>query len=1333
MGNLLQITNSPNAIINWQSFSIGTNEITRFIQQSNSSAVLNRVTSQDPSRILGTLQSKLSDGVTTGGRVFLINPNGIVFGAGSQVDVGSIVASSLRMSDADFLNGRMRFTDGLGKAVENYGNIGTTSGGNVYLVGAAVTNSGIITTPKGEVVLAAGSSVELVNPGTPNLRVEIVAPDNQARNLGQIVADAGRVGIYAGIINHSGTIRADSAQTTEDGRIVLKATKHTTLEAGSVTTANGRKGGTIEIQSGDTTLVTGKVEATGSAGKGGTVHVLGEQVGLIGDARIDVSGATGGGTVLVGGDFQGKNPEVQNALRTVIGSNASIAADAIAKGDGGKVIVWSDEMTRAYGAISARGGRQSGDGGLVEVSSKGWLDFHAKVDTRAPKGKSGTLLLDPTNIEIVASCCGGEGSEGSFSSSGDPSIFQADFRPGGSTTPSQITWADIDAQLASTNVVITTSDNDGNPGQAGNISVLAAGNYNRPHYLQLVAHNNINVDESITNNGSGEIRMFAGWNGADAVNPSVNGFSGGTISLNAPVSTTGNMVLVAGDSINQTADARVTAATLWAESVFGNVNMHLAPNRVDTLAGRAGNELFSFGGTFRFRNAQALIIGSHSRGSGIRVDGGEGSGSANINVNVTSGNLTVNEEVRAQSSGTGTATVTLSAANRLHVGGSEGEVVALGGAGRDGTVNLSAGAGGIRVDGVEGIRATGGHGGTGQGGAGTINMTTDGDITIENVFVQATGGPGDGGGGAARIDFSAAGATDIQGASIQARGATATGSEGSTGGAGRILMHSDGTLTIEGGSRVEALGGDGITGRGGLGEISLTAGNLIIRGGSIVWADGGEGSAASGRAGGAGRLSLLSPGNITVAGAEGMGAFGGNGRVGGEAVTVFSAGGAMSIEDTNGIVISRKGSSGQGIFAVAGAGLHDGATGGHAGTGLAADGSVSIARSHIEAIAGSADADVPDGVGGTAALAVNSRDGNITIVGTAPGTFIVAGGAGLLQGGSAEGSMVAAGNVSVTGELIEVTGGAASTGSGGTSAFAVGAGGDIHFLDTHVLSSSGTAADATIGFLAGGNITVEHSGSSTEHSILAFAGSGAADRQGGSSSIHLKAVAGNIDIINDEVVSRAGNSSSGAGGNGTLTFEAGAAISSRGSHIEAAGGSSEAAGGKGTVNFSTRDRIEVTGAGGGTDLTVLARGGSSSSSSGLGAAEIVMQITSPTGELVVHDDTVHAIGGRLGENGPFGPASITLKFPGRSEGGFSVNGVDGAISGSSSSFGFLVNGETAIRNQNFFVEYGSSSSITEFDGQGQGQVLAGIDRLLQIFREIPEELENEEEKKEICD
>jgi len=112
-GNTLTVTNTPGAIINWQGFSIGANEITRFNQQSASSAVLNRVISNNPSSILGTLQSN--------GRVFLINPNGIVFGAGSVVDVAGLVASTLKLSDADFLAGRNNFASPLTQAGEGSG------------------------------------------------------------------------------------------------------------------------------------------------------------------------------------------------------------------------------------------------------------------------------------------------------------------------------------------------------------------------------------------------------------------------------------------------------------------------------------------------------------------------------------------------------------------------------------------------------------------------------------------------------------------------------------------------------------------------------------------------------------------------------------------------------------------------------------------------------------------------------------------------------------------------------------------------------------------------------------------------------------------------------------------------------------------------------------------------------------------------------------------------------------------------------------------------------------------------------------------------------------
>jgi filamentous hemagglutinin family protein len=156
-GNVLSVTNSPSAILNWHSFSIAQGEISKYVQRSAASAVLNRALVLDASSILGVLQSN--------GRVFLINPNGIVFGQGAQINVAGLVASTLNLSNEDFLAGRLNFTDTPGaKGINNQGNITTPAGGQEYLVAPDINNSGVITSPHGDIILAAGKSVELVDP-----------------------------------------------------------------------------------------------------------------------------------------------------------------------------------------------------------------------------------------------------------------------------------------------------------------------------------------------------------------------------------------------------------------------------------------------------------------------------------------------------------------------------------------------------------------------------------------------------------------------------------------------------------------------------------------------------------------------------------------------------------------------------------------------------------------------------------------------------------------------------------------------------------------------------------------------------------------------------------------------------------------------------------------------------------------------------------------------------------------------------------------------------------------------------------------------------------------
>ena len=373
------ITASDKAIINYSSFDIAQSETVQFIQPSNSASVLNRILSANPTNIDGTLLAN--------GRVFFVNPAGVYIGNGARINVNQLVASGLNISNPDFVNGRYNFVGGDGSVI----NSGDISAEEVYLIGKQVTNSGNISCPAEYVVMAAGDKVFIGEPGS-----EIVLEIDEPSPFGS--ADA--TGSGAGVLNE-GTIEAAG------GIIALAAAGDIYSQAisnvGSLSTSveTGDAGKVELIAKEGTVLNSGSIEATSDSGTGGTVQMLGDRVGLVDAGQIDVSGSSGAGTVLIGGDYQGKG-EVPTASQVYVGPDSSIKADATENGDGGKVIVWADEMTRFYGDISARGGFEGGDGGFVEVSTKENLGFYGTVDTRAPQGKVGTLLLDPDELHITA-------------------------------------------------------------------------------------------------------------------------------------------------------------------------------------------------------------------------------------------------------------------------------------------------------------------------------------------------------------------------------------------------------------------------------------------------------------------------------------------------------------------------------------------------------------------------------------------------------------------------------------------------------------------------------------------------------------------------------------------------------------------------------------------------------------------------------------------------------------------------------------------------------------------------------------------------------------------
>jgi filamentous hemagglutinin family protein len=391
----LSITNSPGTIINWQGFSIGSGELTRFIQQSPSSSVLNRVVGADISQIHGQLLSN--------GRVFLINPSGIVIGPGAMIDTAGFVASTLNMLDGDFLAGKLKFQgDSTSGSIINQGWIRTGYGGHVLLVAPQIENSGLIHAPGGEILLAAGKRLTVTSLDLDGVQFEVQAPTDSVLNVGKLLADGGAVGVFAGSLRHSGEIRANALVHDEAGRIVLKAQDGIHLAAGSTTSADGKIGGNITVQSGGLTRVTGSVSAQGSAGQGGNITLLGDRVALVENALVNASGSAGGGQILIGGDFQGSNPAIQNATDTFVGANVALRADATQSGNGGRIIVWSDDKAQFYGSLSARGGENGGNGGFAEVSGKQNLVFAGSADLGAPNGSLGNLLLDPLDLFVFS-------------------------------------------------------------------------------------------------------------------------------------------------------------------------------------------------------------------------------------------------------------------------------------------------------------------------------------------------------------------------------------------------------------------------------------------------------------------------------------------------------------------------------------------------------------------------------------------------------------------------------------------------------------------------------------------------------------------------------------------------------------------------------------------------------------------------------------------------------------------------------------------------------------------------------------------------------------------
>lgn len=517
-GNTTEVNQtSQQAIVNWQSFNINANEKTQFVQPNASSIALNRINPmQGASQIYGQLSAN--------GQLILVNQAGIYFGPTAHVDAAGLIASTTDITNQNFLAGKYSFdqTSSYNGSVINAGEIDAANNGLVALLGSSVRNDGLIKAHLGSIVLGSGSKFTLDLSGDQLINFSVNAASNAAgvdqndqaqtygvKNTGALIANGGTI-----------LVSAQAAQSVLNNAIDMQGV----AVAHSVSQHNGE----IILSAGaeGQVNVSGRLDVSAKVGSGGTIKVLGNAVQLTSSAVLNAKGDTNGGTILIGGDAHGAGPD-QNALITNIAQGANISANAGTNGNGGTIVVWSNDNTVAYGNFSATGGRVSGHGGYLETSGHVLDVSEINLDLRAPHGTMGTWLLDPYNLYVdgASTTASGTGTSGSPFTSG--------------STDSYLNASTLVNDLANANIALQTTN-------SGSIEVDSALSWSSATTLSLLSSGNIYLNAAI-NAPAGSLILSAA-NGAPSLTAGTigSGTVGSAVTTEAYSVNVANFTLQAG-------------------------------------------------------------------------------------------------------------------------------------------------------------------------------------------------------------------------------------------------------------------------------------------------------------------------------------------------------------------------------------------------------------------------------------------------------------------------------------------------------------------------------------------------------------------------------------------------------------------------------------------------------------------------------------------------------------------------------------------------------------------------------------------------------------------
>ncbi len=417
-GGVIVQQSTHRAILRWDDFSLSPSEFAQFVVPSADAATLNRVTGGMVSRIDGSLRSN--------GRLFLLNPNGILVGPGGTIDTAGFLGSTYNLADEDFLDGGNFLLSGDSTAsVVNRGTIRAVDG-DIFLFGHTVENHGSLEAPLGTVGLAAGKEIRVMESGQERISVSVsehsAAESPSVTHTGTIdgaVAELKAHGnMYALAINHEGVTRATGA-VQKDGRVILSAGSGTVRQSGTVRARNSDgSGGSVRVAtgSGSRAEIAGTVDARGSSGRGGAVEVRGGEAIVEDSARIDVSGPAGGGSISIGkGPATEPGGEVLSRSTTVE-SGGILLADALVSGPGGSVEVASVGGTAMHGSVRARGAGPAGPGGDATFTGVTDLRVGSIADLRgAGQGEHGLAVFEAGDLSVGPGPGGAAGLPARFS------------------------------------------------------------------------------------------------------------------------------------------------------------------------------------------------------------------------------------------------------------------------------------------------------------------------------------------------------------------------------------------------------------------------------------------------------------------------------------------------------------------------------------------------------------------------------------------------------------------------------------------------------------------------------------------------------------------------------------------------------------------------------------------------------------------------------------------------------------------------------------------------------------------------------------------------------